>query len=145
MLTLKQNVIKSDVLPIPTQISDHKATLIILPSILSSDTAYTRKVWNYKKADYVKLNKLISEYDWSVLNTRNIDDAVTLFTNIFIELIKQCIPSSEVTIRPDDKPWYNSEIRHTSKHRNRLRKKALTTGRINDWNNYKKMRNKVIR
>ncbi len=133
-----QAIIKSDVLPIPNDISDHSATLIILPSELSSNTSYTRTVWNYKRADFDKLNELILNADWSVLNIPNIDEATILFTDTFIDLAKQCIPCSEVTIRPNDKPWYNSEIRHTSKLRNRLRKKAIKSGTTDDW---KKLQN----
>ncbi len=138
-----QAIIKSDVLPIPNDISDHSATLIILPSELSSNTSYTRTVWNYKRADFDKLNELILNTDWSVVNIPNLDEATILFTDTFIDLAKQCIPCSEVTIRPNDKPWYNSEIRHTSKLRNRLRKKAIKSGTTDDWKNYKTLRNRV--
>ena len=46
-------------------------------------------------------------------------------------------------LRPDDKPWYNSEIRQTSRKRDRLKSKAIKTGKISDWNSYKKLWNKV--
>ncbi len=111
-----QPILKSDVLPIPPDISDHKATLVILPHELSSSSSYTRNVWNYKRADFDKLNELIINTDWSILNTGSVDEATQQFTTKFVELSKQCIPLKEVTIRPNDKPWYNSEIRKTSKN-----------------------------
>ena len=60
-------------------------------------------------------------------------------------MVKTCIPSKKVTVtvRPDDKPWYNSEIRRTSRKRDRLKSKAIKTGKISDWNSYKKLWNKV--
>ena len=57
--------------------------------------------------------------------------------------LRLVFPSKKVTVRPDDKPWYNSEIRRTSRKRDRLKSKAIKTGKISDWNSYKKLRNKV--
>ena len=45
-------------------------------------------------------------------------------------MVKTCIPSKKVTVRPDDKPWYNSEIRRTSRKRDRLKSKAIKTGKF---------------
>ena len=39
--------------------------------------------------------------------------------------MSECIPSKNVTVRPVDKRWYDSELRHFSKCRDRLRKIAL--------------------
>ncbi len=119
-----QSIIKSDVLPVPNDISDHMATLLFLPLTLSSDATYTRRVWNFKRANFTKLNELIANYDWSILYNGNIDDAALLFTNKYIDFVKVCIPYNNVIIRPNDKPWYNSDIRRTSKLRERLRKKS---------------------
>ena len=58
-------------------------------------------------------------------------------------MVKSCIPSKLVTVRSDDKPWDNSEIRKTTRKRDRIKSKALKTGKISDWNSYKKFRNKV--
>ena len=54
----------------------------------------------------------------------------------------ECIPSRNVTVRPDDKPWYDSELRHFTKCRDRLRKVALKTNSKTSWIKYKRMRNK---
>jgi hypothetical protein len=34
------------------------------------------------------------------------------FTNKYLEMAKECIPTKVVNIRRTDKPWFNSEIRH---------------------------------
>ena len=46
-------------------------------------------------------------------------------------------------MREDDKPWYDSEIRRNSSKRDRIRKTAVKSGSLNDWNKYKYYRNKV--
>ncbi len=143
LVNQNKTILKSDVLAVPQNISDHMATCVILPSENSYNMSYTRTVWNYKRANFVKFNELILNSDWTVLYNGNLDDATHFFTVKFIELAKQCIPCSQVTVRPNDKPWYDSEIRRTTKLRDKLRKKATHTGRVDDWIKYKTYRNKV--
>ena len=64
-------------------------------------------------------------------------------TSTFLKLVKQCIPSKTVTIRGDDKPWHDSEIRSFTRKRDKQKRKAIKTGNPNDWRTYKKLRNKV--
>ena len=40
----------------------------------------------------------------------------------------QFIPAKEVTIRPNDKPWYDSEIRRLSRHRDRQKAFVIARG-----------------
>ena len=87
--------------------------------------------------------KKISNFDWSCLHQGTVNEASSLFTNIFIEFAKLCIPCKTIVVREDDKPWYDSEIRRNSRKRDRLKKTALKTGNQNDWKKYKYYRNKV--
>ena len=57
--------------------------------------------------------------------------------------MSDCIPSKDVTIRPNDKPWYDSELRRFTAYRDRQRKIALKSNTESSWNKYKKLRNKV--
>ena len=128
---------------VPAHISDHSATFITLPFQYEPKSPYTRTVWSYNLADFNALNTTIRNFDWSCLLHGSVHEASNLFNDIFLEMVKTCIPSKKVTVRPDDKPWYNSEIRRTSRKRDRLKSKAIKTGKISDWNSYKKLRNKV--
>ncbi|MEW8546519.1 MAG: reverse transcriptase family protein, partial [Candidatus Thiodiazotropha sp.] len=136
-------VLDSGILSVPADISDHSATYVLLPFTYNHFTAFKRVVWQYKKGDFCKFNRLISSTDWEFLKDDSIDNACDNFTSKFINLAKECIPCKEVTIRPNDKPWYDSEIRTFSRKRDRLRKKAAKSGSNQDWQNYKKLRNKV--
>ena len=86
---------------------------------------------------------MISSYDWSILLEGSLNEACINFTKIFLEFVKICIPFKTVTVRPNDKPWFDSEIRHYSRIRDRLKKKSIKTGSSNDLTNYKHIRNKV--
>ena len=71
------------------------------------------------------------------------NNACTQFTELIIKYMDESIPSKDVTIRPNDKPWYNSEIRLNSRKRDRQRTKAVRTQKADDWTKYRHLRNKV--
>ena len=138
-------VLDSGVIPVSDQISDHKATYVSLKIQTDLSNSYYRDIWNYKNADYDKLNKCIFQFDWdSVINDNvTVDDACNKFTSIFLEFCKECIPRKKVLIRPNDKPWFNSELRYNIRLRDRLRKKAFKTNNNFDKIRYKRQRNRV--
>ena len=55
----------------------------------------------------------------------------------------RCIPSKLVTIRPNDNPWYDSQVRTFSRQRDRQKKIANKSTKLNDWAKYKHLRIKV--
>ena len=71
----------------------------------------------YKNANYELFCKKVSEFDSTCLHQGSVNEASSLFTNIFIEFAKLCIPSKTIVVREDDKPWYDSEIRRNSRKR----------------------------
>ena len=48
-----------------------------------------------------------------------------------------------VTVRCNDKPWYDDKIRQENRKRDRLKRKALKLNTELSWTNYKVCRNKV--
>ena len=138
MTPLNQGIIK-----VPSEISDHCATYEYLPFEYPLHGTFTRNVWMYKFANYELFNRIISEFDWSCLHQGTVNEASSLFTNVFIEFAKLCIPNKTIVVREDNKPWYDSEIRRNSRKRDRMKKSALKSGNPNDWKKYKYYRNKV--
>ena len=138
MSPLNQGIIR-----VPPDISDHCATYVYLPFEYPVHGTFTRNVWMYKNANFELFNKKLSDFDWSCLHQGSVNEASSLFTNIFIEFAKLCIPNKTIVVREDDKPWYDSEIRRNSRKRDRLKKKAIQSGNPNVWNKYKLFRNKV--
>ena len=127
----------------PPSISDHKATYIRIPFNYQCQFSFKRLVWIYKNANIVQLKEMISNHDWSILLEGSLKEACINFTNFFLEFVQICIPSKTVTVRPNDKPWFDSEIRHYSRIRDRLKKESIKTASSNDLTNYKHTRNKV--
>jgi hypothetical protein len=58
-------------------------------------------------------------------------------------MIKKCVPQKEVTIRLNDKVWFNSELWREIRKRDRLRKLARRSNSDFNINKYKKQRNHV--
>ncbi|MCG7883228.1 MAG: hypothetical protein JAY96_16735 [Candidatus Thiodiazotropha endolucinida] len=114
--------IDSGTISTPSHISDHKATYINIPFLYFCEKSYERLVWNYKKANFDRLKQLILNHDWLCLNEGTVHEAFANFTNIFLNFVKNCIPSKFITVRPNDKPWFDSEIRHHLRIRDKLKK-----------------------
>ena len=56
--------------------------------------------------------------------------------NTFLTIAKECIPTREVTIRTDDKMWFDSNLRRESRRRDRLRKAFLRTKTVSAEKQY---------
>ena len=100
---------------------------------------------NYNNADFEDLNNKIRQYNWDdVINdTLSVDETFNKFTEVYINLCKSCIPRKKVLIRPSDRPWFTSELRHNIRVRDRLRRKALKSNNDRDQARYKAQRNRV--
>ena len=110
------------------QISYHKATYVSLKIHTTLSHWYLREVWNYQNGNYTILDTSIEQYNWdSIIDDSVVDSACEKFTDIFLSFCKECNPRKKVIIRPNDKPWFNSELRHNIRLRDRVRKKALGT------------------
>ena len=117
-------VLDSGTMDVDGFISDHKATYIAIQISIKISTSYYREVWNYRNANTERLNQLIRSYNWDSIINDNcaIGDACINFTDVFLKFCKECIPCQKVLIRQNDKPWFNSEIRHNIRLRDKLRK-----------------------
>ena len=114
----------SGTIDIPGWISDHMATYIRLPLSHRHYLTYSRPVWLYKRANFESLRRKVAEFYWSCLLQGTLDDAYELFTSSFLFFVKQSIQPQTLTIRENDKPWYDSEIRSCSRKRDKQKKEG---------------------
>ena len=70
--------------------------------------------------------------------------ACTNFTKAFLDISELCIPKREVTIRSNDKIWFDSILRKEIRKRDRLRKKFLLIKNDSSKELYKRQRNLII-
>ena len=140
------NVTFSEVIDVCREKSDHNATKISLQIPNYLQKTYQRTIWMYKNADFEKFNKLIRQFNWEesfFTLVNDIDEMADFFTNKYLEMAKECIPTKVVNIRRTDKPWFNSEIRHHIRIRDRLHRKLKSSPTVHNRNIYKIRRNKV--
>ena len=117
----------------PVLISDHKATFITVPFDYPVSSSYKRLIWLYKRGKYQQLKENIESNDWNFINDAPVDDVAKVFEVTFLDLVNDCIPSKEVTIHTDDKPWYDSAIKQHSRLRDKLRGRAVKTQNQTHW------------
>ena len=77
------------------------------------------------------------------MHNGSVDESCEFFTDIFFEIVKQCIPYKKVCVRPDEQPWYDSAIRRLSCKRDRTESLAKASGKPALWVKYKNIRNRV--
>ena len=68
---------------------------------------------------------------------------VTSLLMNFQKRLKLCLPSKSVTVKPNDKSCYDSEIRHFSSKRDQMKCKLAKMSSITLKEKYRKLRNKV--
>lgn len=143
LVTDSVRVLHSDTMDVDNTISDHKATFLNIRFNEIIQTCTKRKVWNYDNGDYALLNELIENYNWEYIDQMDVNESCKLFTDTILRFMNQCIPSKEVTIRPNDRPWFDSETRKIIRQRDRQKHIATKSNRAADWDKYKKLRNKA--
>ena len=135
----------SNVLKTPTAISDHDAPIAFLECPMSDFKSFKREIWLYDRADKSKFAEKLDEIDWNTMlpESKTTNEMCECFTIEFLKIAKKCIPTKIVTVRHNDKHWFNNDIRHEIRIRDRLRKKAIKSNCENNIMKYKKQRNKV--
>ena len=133
----------SSVIDIDRDISDHNATEVEIIVNSRNSTTFKREIWSYSKANFLSFNNEMLEKNWVEILGNDVETACDKFTEKYIEVARKHIPTKLITVRTNDKPWFNSEIRREIRKRERLRKRAKKLGSETALLNYKRQRNRV--
>ena len=71
----------------------------------------------------------------------NIEESCDRLTKSLLDAAHQCIPSKIVTIRPNDKPWFNNYLQRLLRTKNRAHNTAKKSNNIEDWAIFRRHRN----
>ena len=77
---------------------------------------------------FCAIYRLIRTENWDFIDSTDVDDACEKFMSRLLETMSICIPSKDVTIRPNDRPWHDSKIRRLSRNRDWLKKSMTRHG-----------------
>ena len=110
LITDNVPLIDSDTIHIDRKISDHDGTCVTIRCGYSNLKSYQCTVWDYKRANFQLMKQKITAENWEILiqNERDMNIACTKFTKAFLDISELCIPKREVTIRSNDKIWFDS-------------------------------------
>ena len=103
---------------------------------------FSRQIWDYKAGDYNKLNDELLQIPWGMVTgqSENIDDAVTILTDLITQCTNNCIPHKTVTIHPNDKPGMTHKVKQLFKTARRLHKRAQRTQNPHDTERHRQAR-----
>jgi hypothetical protein len=74
--------------------------------------SFKREIWQYKKINYEKFEEKLIEINWNekLDHLNDVDEICEQFTKCFLKIAQECIPTNIITIRNNDRPWFNNEI-----------------------------------
>jgi hypothetical protein len=102
--------------------SNHQIVKVEFKIQYKRDKAYQRDIWDYKKGDFVGLNRDIGIAPWRLSYElyEDIDDIADFWYGLYSELCRSKIPNRTIKVRPNDKPWITREVKQSIRQRDRL-------------------------
>lgn len=125
----------------PPIASDHCTVGAQFKLKVSKELPYERLIWKYQQGDYPGFRQALVNADWDDCFHGDVNEACTKWTETFTNIARTYIPNKHVLIRPNDKPWFNNELRLLRRKVNRLFHRAKRSGNDSLWNRYKAERN----
>jgi len=143
IVTNRPSIIRSTDVEPPISVNDHCNISASIVFEKNKQSAYKRLMWDYKNADFKKFRSELSKFDWDtcVHLSNDIDESARLFTESFLSIAKRIVPNKTVTVRPNDKPWYNNELRNKRRDMLKLYRLAKNDKKGNMWVAYQRCRN----
>ena len=140
-----------------TNIPDFVTSISVSPPVSSNDhctiemkllfrvrkiRAYKRLMWDFKNADFDVFRENLKNTDFSFCNNiTNIDETCEKWTQTFLKIAKNSILCKMVTVRPNDKPWFNSFLRRLLRKKNRAHHFAKKSNTNISWQYFRDARN----
>ena len=129
-------------------ISDNKAVFIESSLRPMKNTPASRKIFQYRKADYEGFKRELHDFtpDFLQKATYPESDIYSLWTDFkckIHELMKKHIPQKLIRGTKTRKPWIDKQMKPLYRKLNRLFKKRKSSHRPKDVSNYKQMRARV--
>ena len=129
---------------LPPVCSDHSVPYARINSKINTDKPFKRTIFNYKRLDERTLCAVLREVNWeTITQIESLDQSTETFTNELIKASKRCIPSKIVTIKPNDSPWMNDNIRLLINEKKRIHRVAKKSNLPTDWDNFRRIRNSL--
>lgn len=124
----------------------HCPIVSVLNFTKPQQNCFRRKIWIYDKGEYQKYNEKLSSIDWSFIdNDQNPDNIADCIDQNILNAASESIPNRIVTIRPNDVPWINNDVKKQIRKRRKLHQRAKLLNNENAWANFRKIRNETTK
>ena len=101
-------------------LSDLGVSISLQWKLCPANPTKSRRIWLYEQGDYLKAQTRIAETDWnSILSSDDIDIVATRWTDMFLTIMEQCIPTRYLLTK-HNLPWLTSHIMKCIRKRNSL-------------------------
>ena len=137
-------MVKSTSVMAPVATSDHCLVAASLLFRKRTHLAYKRTMWQFSKTNFENYRMAIANFDWDSCFSNDIDETANSWTRCLLSLANDHILHKVVTVRPDDKPWYNGNLRYLLRKKNHLFSAFKKTQTEDSWNRFKRVRNEYM-
>ena len=80
---------------------------------ISYPPPYQRLIWDYKKADSVKIRKALDLINWErPFNNKNLNEQVSILNETISNVFSNYVPNKYITIDDKDPVWMNETIKY---------------------------------
>ena len=98
---------------------------------ISYPPPYQRLIWDYKKADPVKIRKALDLINWERLfNKKNINEQVSILNETILNVFSNYVPNKYITVDDKDPVWMNETNKLKIKAKDNMYNKYLQNGRF---------------
>ena len=127
------NFVQSTTVHPPISSSDHCVISAHLSFKVLKGTTYPRRMWNFKNTCFDEYRAKLSHHNWEYCTDPGLDinEALNSWTSQLLDIAKSTIPNRMVTIRVNDKPWYNTFLRKL--RRKKINYTCLQNMKIHLW------------
>ena len=89
---------------------DHKWVTASVPIAVPKTETIQRTVWNYRDADWDKLNANLMETDWEFIRGMSADEGAAKLTETILKLAQEAIGQRSCKELKSSHPWLTDEI-----------------------------------
>ena len=108
---------------------------------------YKWTAWEYDKANIDLINHDLSIMNWfEMFDGLDVNQAVDLFTTLFLSVIARQVPNRKITCSDRNTPWITDDVIKAIKRKYRVYRKYVKRGRKpEDWTRVKRVKNDTTR
>ena len=137
IITNSPSLVTNVMVSAPVHLNDHCTISGEITSVIAKRKAYRRTMWCFKDADFNGFRQKLTNTDWEdCFDSEDPSQVCEKWTLKFKEISKLFVNSKTVTIRPNDKTWYNTYLRRLCRIKNRAHRTWVNHRFTENWDLY---------